>query len=178
MLLDQKRTRRTVQVVAILTSLAFAGVIFVVLGLIFFGGDTSPEDQVLSDAKTRVEQQPQSADAWEELASGYAGTGDLPQAISAAQKAVDLAPGDFRRLQTLVSLQVRATQTDAAIVTMQKFTADNPRNAEAFLQLGQLAEEAGRTNLARLSYQAFLRLEPDDPSAEAVKARLSELGGS
>ena len=36
MLLDQKRTKRTVQVVAVLTSIAFAGVIFVVLGLILF----------------------------------------------------------------------------------------------------------------------------------------------
>lgn len=178
MLLDQKRTRRLVQVVAILTSLAFAGVIFVVLGLVFFGGDASPEDQVLSDAKARVQAEPQSADAWEELASGYAGTGELPQAIIAARKAVQLAPRDYRRLQTLVSLQVRATDTDAAIATVQKFTADNPRNADAFLQLGQLAEDAGRTDLARLSYQAFLRLEPDDPSAVAVKQRLAQLTGS
>jgi len=177
-LLDQKRTRRTVQVVAILTSLAFAGVIFVVLGLIFFGGDTSPEDQVLSDAQARVEREPQSADAWEELASGYAGTGDLPEAISAARKAVALAPRDYRRLQTLVSLQVRASDTDAAIVTVQKFTAANPRNADAFLQLGQLAEDAGRADLARLSYQAFLRLEPDDPSADAVRERIAQLTGS
>ena len=74
MLLDQKRTRRTVQVVAILTSLAFGGVIIVVLGLIFFGGGgTSPTEQVLDDAKARVQEQPNNPDAWEELASAYSG---------------------------------------------------------------------------------------------------------
>ena len=52
MLLDQKRTRRTVQVVAIITSVAFLGVIFIVLGLIFLGGGgQSAEDQILSDAR-------------------------------------------------------------------------------------------------------------------------------
>ena len=69
-LLDQKRTRRMVQVIAILTSLAFAGVIFVVLGLIFFGGGGSTvADHELSDARALVEERPNDADAWERLAS-------------------------------------------------------------------------------------------------------------
>ena len=179
MLLDQKRTRRTVQVVAILTSLAFAGVIFVVMGLIFFGGgDTSAEDQILSDAKARVEREPNSADAWEQLASAYAGTKEPVQAVAAARKAASFAPRDFRRLQTLVSLQVQAGDTGAAIQTVQTFTNANPGNADAFLQLGQLAEQGGRTDLARLAYQRFLQLEPEDRLAADVKAKLQELGGS
>ena len=51
----------------------------------------------------------------------------------------------------------------------------NPDNAEAFLQLGQLAEQAGRTDLARLAYQRFLQLQPDDRLADEVRARLKEL---
>ena len=53
-----------------------------------------------------------------------------------------------------------------------------PRDAEAFLQLGQQAEQAGRTQLAQLAYQTFLRLEPDDRNAEAVRERLNELSGA
>jgi cytochrome c-type biogenesis protein CcmH/NrfG len=178
MLLDQKRTKRTVQVVAILTSLAFGGVIIVVLGLIFFGGGgASPTEQVLDDAKTRVEQQPNNPDAWEELASAYSGNEEPTEAIEAARKAVSLAPRDLRRIQTLVALQVRASDQAAAIETLQGFTGRNPRNAEAFLQLGQIAEQAGRTDLARLSYQRFLQLAPDDRLAEEVKDRLQELSG-
>lgn len=178
MLLDQKRTRRTVQIVAILTSLAFAGVIFVVLGLIFFGGgEATLADQQLDDARERVAAEPRSPDAYEELASAYAGKEQFAQAIDAAERAVELAPKDFGRLQSLIALQLRpgVDQTDAAIAVLQEFTEANPRNAEAFLQLGQLAEQADATALARLSYQRFLQLAPDDPNAGEVAQRLQEL---
>jgi len=177
-LLDQKRTRRLVQVVAILTSLAFGGVIIVVMGLIFFGGGgTSAAEQALDDAKSRVQEQPSNPDAWEELASAYSGNDQPTEAIAAARKAVALAPRDLRRIQTLVALQVRGSDQAAAVQTLQGFTERNPKNAEAFLQLGQLAEQAGRTDLARLSYQRFLQLQPDDRLADEVKARLQQLNG-
>lgn len=176
MLLDQKRTKRMVQIVAILTSLAFGGVILVVMGLIFFGGGGQTQaDVLLDEAKARVEEEPRSADAWEQLASAYAGVEEFDQAIEAAQKSVELEPDNFRRLQTLVSLQVRQNDTEGAIAALEDYTTRNPRNGEAFLQLGQLAQDAGRTPLARLSYQAFLRLEPDDPNADLIRQRLDEL---
>jgi cytochrome c-type biogenesis protein CcmH/NrfG len=178
-LLDQKRTRRTVQVVAILTSVAFAGVIFVVLGLIFFGGGgQSAEDQILSDARARVEEQPRNPEAYEELASAYAAKEQYPEAIQAAQRAVDLEPDELERVQVLVSLQIQAGQNAAAVESLQDYTAQNPQDAEAFLQLGQQAEQVGRVALARLAYQTFLRLQPDDPNAEAVRDRLDELAGA
>lgn len=165
-----------VQIVAVFTSLAFAGVIFVVMGLVFFGGgDQSMADQQLSDAKARVEEAPKSADAWEQLASAYAGTEDFDQAIAAATKASALDPDSFRRLQTLVSLQLRQNKTDQAILVVQRYTAAHPKNADALLQLGQLAQTAGRTPLARLSYQTYLRLAPDSPNADAVRDQLQQL---
>jgi cytochrome c-type biogenesis protein CcmH/NrfG len=175
-LLDQKRTRRTVQIVAVFTSLAFAGVIFVVMGLVFFGGgEQSVADQQLGDSKERVEETPQSADAWEQLASAYAGIEDFDQAIEAATKASELDPNSFRRLQTLVSLQIRQNKTNDAITVVQEYSAAHPENADALLQLGQLAQTAGRTPLARLSYQTYLRLAPDSPSADAVRDQLEQL---
>ena len=179
MLLDQKRTRRTVQIVAILTSLAFGGVIIVVLGLIFFGGGgTSQTEQLVKDAQARVEQQPDNPEAWEELASAYSGNEQNPEAVDAAERAVELAPNQYRRVQTLVALQIRAGDNAGAIQTLQTFTGANPDSAEAFLQLGQLAEDAGRTALARLSYSRFLQLEPDDRRADEVRERLRGLGGT
>ena len=179
MLLDQKRTRRTVQVVAILTSIAFGGVIIVVLGLVFFGGGgTSVEDQLLSDAQARVQQEPSNPDAWEQLASAHRAKDELPEAVDAAERALALAPNDFSRLQTLISLQLDQDNSAAAIAALTDFTARNPQNADAFLQLGQQAQEAGRTQLARLSYEAFLRLAPDDSNAEAVRERLTQLAGT
>jgi tetratricopeptide (TPR) repeat protein len=178
-LLDQKRTRRTVQVVAILTSLAFAGVIFVVLGLIFFGGGgKSEEDQILDDAMARVESQPANPEAYEELAAAYAAKEQYPQAIVAAKRAVALDPSDFGRVQVLVSLNLQANDDAGAVAALQEYTARHPDDADAFLQLGQQAEQAGQVALARLSYEAFLRMRPDDPNADAVRERLSQLSGA
>ncbi len=77
-----------------------------------------------------------------------------------------------------MSLQIRQKKTDDAIAVVQTFSAANPKNTDALLQLGQLAQTAGRTQLARLSYQTFLRLAPDDPSADAVRDQLKTLNAS
>jgi cytochrome c-type biogenesis protein CcmH/NrfG len=175
MLLDQKRTKRTVQIVAIVTSLAFAGVIFVVLGLIVFGGGSSPQGDLLDDAMARVREEPNSAAAYDDLASAYAANDRLNEAVDAAEKAVELEPASYQRIQTLISIQIRAGQSGAAVTTLQDFTRENPENAEAFLQLGQLAEQSGRTDLAGLAYQRFVQLAPDDPTAQDVRNRLAEL---
>jgi tetratricopeptide (TPR) repeat protein len=178
-LLDQKRTRRTVQIIAILTSIAFAGVIFVVLGLILFGGGgQSAEDQILEDAQSRVEAEPRNPEAYEELASAYAAKGEYPQAIDAAERAVALDRDDLGRVQVLVSLKLDAGDTAGAVAALQTYTSRNPQDADAFLELGQRAEQANRPDLARLSYAAFLRLRPDDPNAQAVRDRLDQLSGA
>ena len=165
-----------VQVVAILTSLAFGGVIIVVMGLIFFGGGgTSAQQQAVNDAKSRVEREPRSTDAWQGLASAYFANDQRAEAVSAAQRAVALAPRDIRAAQTLVSVQ---PQPAAKVAAMQAFTEANPKNADGFSTLGQLAEQAGSTALARLAYQRFLQLRPDDRLAAEVRARIKQLGGS
>ena len=70
---------------------------------------------------------------------------------------------------------MRTKDTAGAIDTVQAYTARNAANAQAFLQLAQLAEQDGRTQLARLSYQAFLELAPQDPNADAIRAKLKTL---
>jgi cytochrome c-type biogenesis protein CcmH/NrfG len=157
------------------TSLAFAGVIFVVLGLIVFGGGSSPQGDLLDDAMARVREEPNSAAAYDDLASAYAANDRLNEAVDAAEKAVELEPASYQRIQTLISIQIRAGQSAAAVTTLQDFTRENPENAEAFLQLGQLAEQSGRTDLAGLAYQRFVQLAPDDPTAQDVRNRLAEL---
>ena len=167
-----------VQVVAILTSLAFAGVIFVVLGLVFFGGGgTSAQDQarqVLDERLTAVRANP-TADGWQDVAFAYGGTGELDRAVAAQRKAVALAPADASRVAALAEFQRQNNDVDGAIASLQAFTARNPTNAQGFLNLGTAAEQAGRTALARLSYLAFLRLAPDDTNAAAVRQKLTTL---
>jgi cytochrome c-type biogenesis protein CcmH/NrfG len=174
-LLDQKRTKRIVQVVAVLTSFAFAGVIFIVLGLIVFGGGSSAESDLLSDARSRVEANPRDADAWDALASAHLVNEQPAEALEAARQAVRLEPDDLRRSINLATYAQQAGDEDAAIAALQDYTRTHPRDAQGFFQLGQFAERTGRTELARLSYETFLRLAPDDPDAPGVRRQLREL---
>lgn len=179
MLLDQKRTRRIVQVVAILTSLAFAGVIFVVIAFVIFGGGGGTQgvnSELIGAAQDRVDAAPNDPDAWGQLAAAYAADQDFVQAIPAAERAVELSGGDdYAPVRTLVSLQIQNNNPDGAIEALAAFTARNPDNADAFLQLGTLADQNARTQLARLSYQRFLVLSPDDTQAPTIRDRIREL---
>jgi tetratricopeptide (TPR) repeat protein len=178
-LLDQKRTRRIVQVVAILTSLAFAGVIFVVIAFVIFGGGGGTQgvnSELISAAQDEVDASPDDPNAWGQLAAAYAADQDFQQAIPAAEKAVELSGGDdYPPVRTLVSLQIQNNNPDGAIAALSDFTAENPDNADAFLQLGTLADQNGRIQLARLSYQRFLVLNPDDSQAPTLRDRIREL---
>ena len=122
-----------------------------------------------------MKKEPQSADAWEQLASAYAGAQQLDQAVNAQKHAIALDPDSLPRIRSLIALQSQAGETTAAITTLQAYTARHPRSSDAFLDLAQLAEQAKKTALARLSYQAFLRLSPDDPNAAAIKAKIKSL---
>ena len=177
MLLDQKRTKRLVRITAVITAIAFAGVALVIIAVIILGGGSSPTAEQLGEARTRVEQEPENPAAWDQLAAAYQADGQTPEAIDAARRAVQLAPREFSRTITLVQLLVQADRRGDAIEVMQAFTQRNPEDAEGFFQLGRLAQEEGRVQLAILSYQTYLRLAPDGASADAVRQQLRMLEG-
>lgn len=180
MLLDQKRTKRIVQAVAILTSVAFAGVIFVVLGLVLFGGGSTPESDLLDAAMERVREEEQkpaaerSPDAYDQLATAFAGDRQFPEAAMAAQTAYALEPRSFERASSAADLELRAGDRPAAIATLERFTRQNPGNAEGFRSLGDLALQSN-PGLARLAYQRFLQLQPDSPDAPSIRQSLRQL---
>lgn len=175
MLLDEKRTKRIVRVIAILTSVAFAGVGAIVIALVIFGGNTSASQQLVKDAKSAVEKSPNDAEAWNRLASAYLADRKFTDALAPAKKAVSLAPKEFSNTQVLVSVQTQLGDPDGAITALQDFTKVVPDEPQAFLQLGQLAQQQGRTALARLSYAAYLNLNPEGATADAVRQALDAL---
>ena len=177
MLLDQKRTKRIVQVVAILTSLAFAGTIFVVMGLVFFGGGSSPERDQVNELKELVKDNPDDGDAWQQLASAHIAAGDKAEAVAAGIRSIELEPTSFRNASTLVLAFEEAGDPAGAIKVLSDFTKRNPKNTDGFLALGQTAQQAGQTDIARLAYQRFLKLEPDGTQADLVRDQLALLQG-
>ena len=173
-----------VQVVAVLTSIAFVGVIFVVLFAIVLGGGSGGggHGDLVGPAEDRVEAQPNNPAAWDALAAAFVAEGELDEALPAAEMAAELAPGNINRLSTVIQIQLQTGDVDGAVASVESFTAKNPRNAEGFLLLGRLAAQVGQTAKARLAYQTFLRLAPDDQNAAAVRQAIQQLdsggGGS
>ncbi|MFN8121027.1 MAG: tetratricopeptide repeat protein [Thermoleophilia bacterium] len=175
MLLDEKRTKRIVRIIAILTSIAFAGVGAIVIALVIFGGNPSASEQLVKDAKSAVKESPNDAEAWNRLASAYLADKKFTDALPAAKKAVSLAPKDFSNTQVLVSVETQLGNPDGSITALQEFTKLVPDEPQAFLQLGQLAQQQGRNALARLSYAAYLNLNPEGATADAVREALKGL---
>ena len=175
MLLDEKRTKRIVRIVAILTSIAFAGVGAIVIALVIFGGTPTASEQAVKDARARVETAPNDPDALSNLAGALRADGKVDEAITTAQKAVQIAPRRYDATRALVAILIQEGRRGEAITALQEFTARNPKEPDAFLQLGQLAQQAGRTPLARLSYQAYLRLNPQGATPDSVRQALADL---
>ncbi len=179
MLLDQKRTQRIVKIAAVLTSVAFAGLGIVVIAVIMLGGGgNATEADRVTAARERVEQQPQNASAWDQLATAEYLAGNKDAAIKASRKSIALAPREFTRRLTLVRIYKESGQPQLALKEIQAYIDKNPNDAEAFLQLGGTADEAGNPIMARLAYQRFLTLDPQNPSAAQVRERLKALTGT
>ncbi len=51
----------------------------------------------------------------------------------------------------------------------------NPKDANAQLNLGQAAQQAGNTQGAIAAYQRFIKLAPDDPTMALVKQQIKAL---
>lgn len=169
-----------VQVVAVFTAVAFAGVAFIVLAFVALGGGDNTHGAgsnaaLVAEAQEEVDANPQDADAWEDLALAQATDGNFVEALASGQKAAELDPDDFRRVETLVSLHTQNGNPDGAIAALETYTQDNPDNPDAFLQLGNLAQRAGRDTLARLSFERFLVLAPDDRNADGVRQQISNI---
>ena len=73
-------------------------------------------------------------------------------------------------------LYTRTTQAYQAAKLKYVQLADlQPNDASIQIQLAQAAENANDLPSAISAYEQFLKLAPDDPSAEAVKARVAQL---
>ncbi len=81
------------------------------------------------------------------------------------------------RLSQIVQTELGAAQTAAAqaVDAYKRRAAIEPQNALFQLELAQTAESAGDPATAITAYEKFLQLEPEDPNAPDVQARLKQL---
>jgi tetratricopeptide (TPR) repeat protein len=166
------------------------------------GKETAATDQLQQDIDTyraAVAADPQSADAWRDLADAYvsdvsarreqgveltaAQTAQLELAVKAYRRAARLlaeqkgAEAKAQRLETLELLaSVYNTMGDyeAEVAVFADLTDLRPRNADYYFGMGNAAINAGDTTSALLAFQRFVELAPDDPLTPDVKAWIEE----
>jgi predicted TPR repeat methyltransferase len=153
-------------------------------------------DQEVANAKAATVATPKDPAAWTKLAEAYltrAGTrdqgsdlrtGDLTSAAKAYKKAERLLAKEkgagvkARRLDTLNQLATVYAQlgdSSATVAVLQDITALTPKDAQAFLNLGLSARNAGDTSTALLAFSRFLELDPQSPYAQDVKDAIAQL---
>ncbi len=116
------------------------------------------------------------ASAQGELATALAAlNAQDPQAVQAAEKAVGLSPNDLNAIQSLATIAIAQGQAQAALNALSKYTAQHPKDAQAFLLWGQVAEQGGQLPQAILAYQQFVQLAPNDTLAPDVRQHLKDL---
>jgi Flp pilus assembly protein TadD len=64
-----------------------------------------------------------------------------------------------------------------AIASFQRVTSLEPNNSNAQLQLASVAQQAGSRSVELAAYKAYLKLNPDSPSAPQLRALIKQLGG-
>lgn len=113
------------------------------------------------------------------LAGYYAGKENFPGAISFAEKALELTPAD-RTLSENLSVfyynhayrQVRETKIDNAILSLKKALRYNSECWQAYVLLGKIFYERGKTREAAVYWEKALALEPGLPE---IKEKLHAL---
>ena len=75
----------------------------------------------------------------------------------------------------LATIAIAQGQAQSALSALARYTNRNPKDAQAFLLWGQVAEQAGQLTQAILAYERFLQLAPDDTLAPDVRAHLKDL---
>ena len=182
MLLDQDKTRRNVRIVAVIAALAFVGALVPVLLISIFSGGPAT---ALEQARELVKSHPKDPVAWDrlsrELSSTRRTSADDVEVVKAARTALTLTPansaGVVVRTRALANALRSAGQSDAGLKTLSEFTKAHPKNPAGFRELGIYARNAGNNQLARLSFQQFLTLAPNNPDATFVQQQLAQLPG-
>lgn len=91
--------------------------------------------------------------------------GDLSEAISFYERALEKDPALLAALQALVSVSLSDDRAEEAIEASRRFIAENPDQSGARLLLGSAYLQAGRLPLAEQEFERLIADEPALPQA-------------
>jgi Flp pilus assembly protein TadD len=111
---------------------------------------------------------PQNVEGWQALGRAHLSAGDLPSAIVAFEKAIEIAPTHGYALNNLGLAYLRANENPSAAQVLERAVAVLPNVAYVQNNLGVAYERMGQVDEAKAAYDRATALSP-----RYVKARIN-----
>jgi len=115
--------------------------------------------------------EPDRAQSWTSVAMAAIQCGNLPRAVTAAHRAMRLAPNDADAAIVLGHALLTQDKPNDALQLLKATAKRHPRLAVVYCLMGQSHDALGRPQRARKCYQTALRIEPDNPIAKKLLSR-------
>ena len=120
---------------------------------------------------------PANADAWNELAMGYAKLRQFNDALEAATKATQLAPQNPQAWQNLGEINLALQQPDRALVAYQQAVLLNERDVTSLVQVGLLNAQLDHFAEAKVAFAHVLEMNPLDVDALCGASSIAQKEG-
>ena len=143
--------------------------------------DLSSIDEMVQALDARLQENPDDPEGWKMLARSYMQIGDLPKAIGAFEKAVELE--DSSNGETLISLGEAILMNDQSAGAgragqlFETGLAMNPGNPRALFYAGLAAAQRGDVALAADRWETLLAQSPPPEIEDLLRRRISEWRG-
>ena len=132
---------------------------------------------VVLTANEWTRKEPRNPTAWIRLGMGYGHLGQLDEAIDAAKKAVDVAPGDASAWRYLGEVNVAKSQSAAALQAYEKAAALDERNTDTLVRIGMLNAQLDRFPEASAAFDKVLAAQAGDTDALCGQAFVARQQG-
>jgi tetratricopeptide (TPR) repeat protein len=144
-------------------------------------GSGSPTDYQtrINELEKIVMQKPEDRQAWVQLGNDYFDTEQPQKAVTAYQKALDLAPTDPSNANIVTDQGImfrKLGMFDRAISNFDKATKLDPKHTQCLYNLGIVyATDLKQADKAIKAWNDFLKLDSNSPQAQQVKQMLEQL---
>ena len=126
-------------------------------------------EKALRDGRQAILLAPQLGEAHRALATAYAGLLDFRRANEEYERAVALAPGNARVLQSYATFSIGMGRTDAGVAAARRVVLLDPLNRDGHMALGDALSNTRRYDEAIAAYNDVLALDPAYPGAYAFR---------
>jgi tetratricopeptide (TPR) repeat protein len=120
---------------------------------------------------------PDSADAWNELSTGYMKLRQWSDALDAETRVVMLTPKSFQAWQNLGEINVALKRPAAALIAYEQAAALNGRDVTSLVQIGTLNAQLGHLTEAKAAFSQALDVSPLDGDALCGASSIAQKEG-